>query len=85
MIAQIFNPNAELPIPTAIPTNEVNAEIETHLLTAETKTRKCSWQFKLFYVFHLLSHYAIFLVKYIYFFNLFFKSKVKVYVFFCHI
>ena len=37
--AQIFNPTAELVIPTETPTNEANAEIETQPLTAETKTR----------------------------------------------
>ena len=42
MISQIFNPNKEPAIPTGTPTNEVNAEIETHIeLTTEMKTRKC--------------------------------------------
>ena len=40
VIAQIFNPNAELVISIGIPTNEVNAEIETQPLTAEIKIRK---------------------------------------------
>ena len=40
--AQIFNPTADLAIPTLKPTNEVNAETETPPLTAETKTRKSS-------------------------------------------
>ena len=31
MISQIFNPNKEPAIPTGTPTNEVNAEIETHI------------------------------------------------------
>ena len=39
MIAQIFNANAELAIPIATPSNEANAEIEAHLLTAETKIK----------------------------------------------
>ena len=30
VIAQIFNPTAELPIPTGIPTKEAKAEMETH-------------------------------------------------------
>ena len=41
MITQIFYPTVELAITTEILTNEANAEIETHPLTAETKTRKC--------------------------------------------
>ena len=44
--AQIVNPTAELAIPTRTPTNEVNAEIETHPLTAEAKPRKRSNYFK---------------------------------------
>ena len=40
-ITQIFDPTAKLAIPTETQTNEANAEIETHPLTAETKTRKC--------------------------------------------
>ena len=35
VIAQIFNPTAELVIPTGTPTNDANAEIETQPLTAE--------------------------------------------------
>ena len=42
MIAQIFNPTAELVIPTGTSTNQAKAEIETHPLTAETKIIKCS-------------------------------------------
>ena len=41
MITQIFDPTAECAIPTETLTNEANAEIETHPLTANTKTRKC--------------------------------------------
>ena len=41
VIAQTFNPIAELTIPKGTPTNEVNKEIETQPLTAETKRRKC--------------------------------------------
>ena len=42
VIAQTFNSTAELAILLVTPTNEVNAELETEPLTAETKTRKCS-------------------------------------------
>ena len=42
VVAQIFNPTAELAIPTRTRTNETNPEIQTHPMTAETKTRKCS-------------------------------------------
>ena len=38
---QIFYPNAELVMLTETPTNEANANIETHSLTAESKIRKC--------------------------------------------
>ena len=37
MVAQMFNPTAELIIPTGTQTNEANAEIETQPVTAETK------------------------------------------------
>ena len=42
VIAHIFNPTAELAIPTGTPANEANAVIETQPLTAEATTRKCS-------------------------------------------
>ena len=42
MIAQMFNPTAELVIPTKIVTNEANAEIETQPVTVETKISKFS-------------------------------------------
>ena len=42
VIAQIFNPIAELVIPITIPTKEAKAEIEIHPVTADTKIRKCS-------------------------------------------
>ena len=42
MIAQIFNPAAELIMPTRTTNNEAKAEIETHPLTAETKMKKYS-------------------------------------------
>ena len=42
VITHIFNPNAELVIPTIIPTKEAKAEVKTHPGTAETKISKCS-------------------------------------------
>ena len=42
VIAQIFNPIAELVIPLGIPNKETKAEIEIHPVTAEAKIRKCS-------------------------------------------
>ena len=42
VIAQIFNPIAELVIPIGIPTKETKAEIEIHPATAEAKIRKHS-------------------------------------------
>ena len=42
MVAQIFNPIAELVIPKGTPIKESKAEIETKVTTAETKTSKFS-------------------------------------------
>ena len=42
VIAQIFNPIAELVIPIGIPNKEAKAEIEIHLVIAEAKIRECS-------------------------------------------
>ena len=42
VIAQIFNPIEELVIPIGIPTKEAKAEIETHPVIVQAKTRKCS-------------------------------------------
>ena len=42
VIADIINPTAELAIPTAKPTKEATAEIETQPLTAKTKSKKFS-------------------------------------------
>ena len=42
VIAQIFDPIAELVIPIGIPYKEVKAEIEIHSVIAEDKIRKCS-------------------------------------------
>ena len=40
VIAQIFIPTAKLAIPTATPTNDTNAEIETQPLTAKINSKK---------------------------------------------
>ena len=40
LMAQIFNPNAELVIPIGILTKEAKVKIETHTVTAEAKIRK---------------------------------------------
>ena len=42
VIAQMFNPIAELIIPIRIPSKEEKAEIEIHPGTVEAKIRKCS-------------------------------------------
>ena len=41
VIAQVFNPTAELAITAGPPTSQANAEIETHPLTAEKNPTKC--------------------------------------------
>ena len=41
VIAQIFNPMAELVIPKGIPSKEVKTDIEIDQVTAEVKLRKC--------------------------------------------
>ena len=46
VIAQIFNPIAELVILIGIPTKQVKAEMETHLVTAEAKIRKFTIKFR---------------------------------------
>ena len=40
VITKIFNSTAELAVSTRRPTNELNAQTGTQLLTAETKTRE---------------------------------------------
>ena len=42
VIAQIFNPIAELVNPNGIPNKEANAEIEIYPVIVELKMRKCS-------------------------------------------
>ena len=40
-IAQIFNPTAELAIPTGISSKEAKAKTEANTVIAEAKIRKC--------------------------------------------
>ena len=42
VIAQNFNPIAELVLPIGIPSKEEKADIEIHPVIVETKIRKCS-------------------------------------------
>ena len=42
VIAQIFNPIAELVIPIGIPTKEAKSEMQTHLVIVEITISKCS-------------------------------------------
>ena len=42
VMAQIFNPIAELIIPIGTPGKEAKEEIEIHPVNAEAKIRKCS-------------------------------------------
>ena len=42
VIAQIFNPTAELVTPIRTPSEEGKAEIEIHPVNAEAKLRNCS-------------------------------------------
>ena len=42
VVAQIFNPIAELVIPIVTPSKKAKAEIEIPLVIVETKIRKCS-------------------------------------------
>ena len=42
VIAQSFNPIAQLVLPIGIPSKEAKAEIEIHPVIVETKIRKCS-------------------------------------------
>ena len=55
MTAQIFIPTAEFVIPTGTQTNEVNTEINTQPVTAESKINKFSIYlntYMSFYTFH---------------------------------
>ena len=66
MIAQIFNATEKLVIPTVIPTNEANADIEAQTLTTEPKQESVQSNLKVyphFYAFHSLNHYVSLLLK----------------------
>ena len=41
IIAQVFNPTAEIAIPTGIPIKEAKAEMETHPVTVKAKISRC--------------------------------------------
>ena len=63
VITQIFNPTAELLIPTRIPTKEAKSEMETHPVTLQTK--KINFQYnskpnKTFYAFYSSIHFGLF-------------------------
>ena len=45
VIAQMFNPTAELVMPIRIPTKESKAEIETHPVTPEAENPELSVQY----------------------------------------
>ena len=89
VIAQIFNPIAEILIPIAIQSKESNAEIETHPLIAKAKMKK---------VFHVIYNYrnffvviihqfilVYFVIEIILYFFYIFQSKFLTYVFLSHI
>lgn len=56
VIAQLFNPTAELAVPIEILTSEVKAEIETQLVIAESNKSNCSMYYEAVNVFVLLTH-----------------------------
>ena len=60
--AQIFNTIAELIILFEISTKEAKAEIEMHTVTAKTKIRRCSMQFRVVQTFLFLLLNIIILV-----------------------
>ena len=87
MISQIFNPNKEPAIPTGTPTNEVNAEIETHI-DNRNENKKISKVIQspghFFNAFYLLNHHVLFLPKHNLLLHLFYfslKSKSAVFAF----
>ena len=64
VIAQIFNPIAEMVIIIGIPTKEANTKIEINPVSVEAKIRKCSTQFTVAQTFLFFSssiHYGLFL------------------------
>ena len=48
VITQIFNPTADLAIPTGIPTKEAKVDIKTHPATAEAKQVSVQYDFLYF-------------------------------------
>ena len=46
VIAKVFNPTAEIVIPTGIPTKEAKAEVETHPVNVKAKISRCFISFK---------------------------------------
>ena len=56
MIAQIFNPTAELVIPNGAPANEADTEIETQPLTVEMKKENVQSNSKPSTLFMLFTH-----------------------------
>ena len=82
VIAQTFNPVAELAIPTVSPTNEANADVETQPLIAEIKKenfqsnlKSCTRTF--FVIFTHLIIIFLFLLKGNFLFHLFFSLKSR--------
>ena len=66
VIEKVFILTTKVAVPIGTPTNEVNAETETHSLTTETKQENVESNSKpyiLFYAFHSLNHYGLFLPK----------------------
>ena len=74
VIEKVFILTAEVALPIGTPTNKVNAETETHSLTTEAKenVESNSKPYILFYAFHLLNRYGLFLSKENALFHLFF-------------
>ena len=65
VIAQIFNPIAELVIPIGIPSKKAKSDIEMLPVIVEDKIRKCSISFRVvqkpFSTFYSSIHFAVFL------------------------
>ena len=71
VIAQIFNPTAELVMPKGITNKEVKAEIEIHSVITEAKIRKasCTSYSSIHFVLFLRRNNSLFYI-YIYIFSL---------------
>ena len=61
--AQMFNPTAELIIPTGISTNEGNAEIETQPVTVKARIQHNLNIYMSSYTFNSLNHCVLFRLK----------------------